>query len=80
MREVKPFFFEKGQNLGVRGTLAIGRAELQRRLEKATGTPAKVLPGGAERCRQIGIVTGGAGAEMKIAAGEGVDAFVTGEG
>lgn len=80
LREVKPFFFEKGRHLGVRGTLAIGRAELQRRLEKATGTPAKVLPGGAERCRRIGIVTGGAGAEMKIAASEGVDAFVTGEG
>src|ERR1051325_5545317 len=29
LRELKPFFFEKGRHLGVRGTLAIGRAELQ---------------------------------------------------
>jgi dinuclear metal center YbgI/SA1388 family protein len=80
LREVKPFFFDKGRHLGVRGTLAIERDELKRRLEKATGAPAKVLPGGGTKCRRIGIVTGGAGAEMKIAASEGVDTFVTGEG
>jgi dinuclear metal center YbgI/SA1388 family protein len=80
LRELKPFFFEKGRHLGVRGNLKITRAELQRRLEKATGAPAKSLPGGAEICRRIGIVTGGAGAEMKIAAAEGVDTFITGEG
>ena len=39
-----------------------------------------VLPGGAARCRKIGVVTGGAGAEMKTAADEGVDTFITGEG
>jgi putative NIF3 family GTP cyclohydrolase 1 type 2 len=32
------------------------------------------------KCRRIGIVTGGAGAEVKIAASEGVDTFITGEG
>ena len=80
LRDLKPFFFEKGRHLGIRGTLAIGRDQLQGRLEKATGAPAKVLPGGDEKCRWIGIVTGGAGAEMKIAASEGVDTFVTGEG
>jgi dinuclear metal center YbgI/SA1388 family protein len=80
LRDVKPFFFEKGRHLGVRGTLAIDRDDLQKRLEKATGAPAKLLPGGATKCRKIGIVTGGAGAEMKIAASEGVDTFVTGEG
>jgi dinuclear metal center YbgI/SA1388 family protein len=80
LRELKPFFFDKGRHLGVCGTLPIGRSDLQQRLEKVTATPAKILPGGAEKCRQIGIVTGGAGAEMKIAAAEGVDTFVTGEG
>ena len=80
MRETKPFFFEKGQYLGVRGNLAVDRAELQRRLEKATGVSAKLLPGGSKKCRRVGIVTGGAGAEMKIAAAEGVDTFITGEG
>src|ERR1041385_156609 len=42
LRELKPFFFEKGRHLGVRGDLKISRAELQRRLEKATGVPAKL--------------------------------------
>ena len=40
----------------------------------------KLLPGGPKVCRRIGVVTGGAGAEVKIAASEGVDTFVTGEG
>lgn len=31
-------------------------------------------------CRRIGVVTGGAGAELKVAASEGVDTFITGEG
>lgn len=80
IREFNPFFFDKGRHLGVRGNLNLDRDELARRLEKATGAPAKILPGGPARCRKIGIVTGGAGAEMKIAAAEGVDTFITGEG
>jgi dinuclear metal center YbgI/SA1388 family protein len=80
IRKFTPFFFEKGRHLGVRGNLNIDRDELARRLEKATEASAKILPGGPARCRKIGIVTGGAGAEMKIAAAEGVDTFVTGEG
>ena len=31
-------------------------------------------------CRRIGIVTGGAGGDLKTAAAEGVDTFITGEG
>jgi putative NIF3 family GTP cyclohydrolase 1 type 2 len=31
-------------------------------------------------CRRIGVVTGGAGGDLKMAAAEGVDAFITGEG
>ena len=80
VREFNPFFFDKGRHLGVRGNLNLDRDELARRLEKATGAPSKILPGGPSRCRKIGIVTGGAGAEMKIAAAEGVDTFITGEG
>jgi len=80
LKGIVPFFFEKGRHLGVRGTLKTQRDELMRRLEKATGFPAKLLPGGREQCHKIGIVTGGAGAEMKIAASEGVDTFITGEG
>jgi putative NIF3 family GTP cyclohydrolase 1 type 2 len=31
-------------------------------------------------CRAVGVVTGGAGAELNLAAQAGVDTFVTGEG
>ena len=80
IRSPKPFFVERGQAIGLRGELNLTRAQLARRLAKATGNEPTVLPGGAARCRKIGVVTGGAGAEMKTAADEGVDTFITGEG
>jgi len=80
LTRLKPFFYEHGQMLGFKSQTKISRAELARRLERATGVKPKVIPGGAEICRQIGVVTGGAGAELKLAAKEGVDTFITGEG
>ncbi len=80
LRNLKPFFFEKGRHLGLRAPAAVSRDELARRLENVLRVEVKVLPGGPERCQKIGIVTGGAGAELKIAASEGVDTFITGEG
>ena len=76
----RPFFESKGQHLGFRSTVNISRSELVRRLERATNHPVRLLPGGPERCRKIGVVTGGAGAELGVAADEGVDTFITGEG
>jgi putative NIF3 family GTP cyclohydrolase 1 type 2 len=49
-------------------------------LAAATGTAPKLLPGGKETCERIGIVTGGAGGDLKTAAAAGVDTFITGEG
>jgi putative NIF3 family GTP cyclohydrolase 1 type 2 len=49
-------------------------------LDKATGSKPKIIPGGKDICKTIGIVTGGAGAELKSVAAEGVDTFITGEG
>jgi dinuclear metal center YbgI/SA1388 family protein len=76
----QPFFSVKGQQLGVQARTSIDRNDLTGRLAKATGASVTVIPGGPTRCRRIGIVTGGAGAEVKIAAAEGVDTFITGEG
>jgi putative NIF3 family GTP cyclohydrolase 1 type 2 len=50
------------------------------RLQKATGAVPRLIPGGPEICRRIGVVTGGAGAELKVAADAGADTFITGEG
>ncbi|MBN8502324.1 MAG: Nif3-like dinuclear metal center hexameric protein [Sphingomonadales bacterium] len=39
-----------------------------------------LLPGGTSQCRRIGVCTGGAGSQLKLAASEDVDTFITGEG
>ncbi len=44
------------------------------------GAEPLVIPAGPETCRRIGVVTGGAGGDLKKAAAEGVDTFITGEG
>lgn len=80
LKGLKPFFFDHGEYLGFRSETKITRQALADRLLKATGTRPLVIPGGPEICRRIGVVTGGAGSELKIAAHEGVDTFVTGEG
>lgn len=79
-KKLGPFFFEKGQHIGLRAEVKMSRDELASRLAQATGTTPKLLPGGPAECRRIGIVTGGAGAELKKAEEEGVDTFITGEG
>ena len=53
---------------------------MAKKLERATGAKPKIIPGGKNICGKIGVVTGGAGAELKLAAAEGVDTFITGEG
>ncbi len=80
LRNFKPFFRMKEQFLGLQSVTSIPRDELARRLANVTKTEAKLLPGGPKVCRRIGVVTGGAGAEVKLAASEGVDTFITGEG
>jgi dinuclear metal center YbgI/SA1388 family protein len=80
LNNLKPFFFSHGQNIGLKTSTNISRTELAKRIERATGVKPKVIPGGKEICSRIGIVTGGAGGELKQAAAEGVDTFITGEG
>jgi putative NIF3 family GTP cyclohydrolase 1 type 2 len=79
-RNLEPFYLEKGRHIGWRTVARISREDLTKGLEKILGRAPLVLPGGGAQCKQIGIVTGGAGSGLKIAAQEGVDTFVTGEG
>ena len=76
----RPFFYEKSQNIGALANANLSRLELGRRLHEVLGITPKLLPGGGDRCRRIGIVTGDAGSELKKAAAAGVDTFITGEG
>lgn len=80
LKKLKPFFETKGRCIGFRSMTSIARADLARLLAKATGHEPVVIPGGPALCRRIGVVTGGAGDDLKLAAQEGVDTFITGEG
>jgi dinuclear metal center YbgI/SA1388 family protein len=70
----------KGQPVGVAGRLEIRREALAARLDEVLAGRVRIAPGGPERIRRVGVVTGG-GADLIGAAVEaGLDALVTGEG
>ncbi len=79
-KKLRPFFFTKEQFVGFQTATNIARAELGQRLQRAVGGDVKLLPGGPITCRRVGVVTGGAGSDLKLATREGVDTFITGEG
>jgi len=80
LKNLKPFFESHGQTIGFKSQTKISRAELAKKLERVTGVKPEIIPGGNDICQKTGVVTGGAGAELKLAAAEGVDTFITGEG
>lgn len=79
-KKLEPFFFDRGRYLGFKASAKMSRDALGGKLAAVLGAQPTVLPGGAAQCRKIGVVTGGAGAELLVAASEGVDTFITGEG
>jgi dinuclear metal center YbgI/SA1388 family protein len=80
LRQLKPFFTSHGQTIGFKSRTRLSRADLAKKLERATGVKPTVIPGGKTVCEHIGVVTGGAGGDLKLAAQEGIDTFITGEG
>ncbi len=80
LKNLKPFFTTRGQTIGFKSQMKISRNELASKLERATGGRPILIPGGKSICEKIGVVTGGAGGDLKLAAAEGVDTFITGEG
>ncbi|PAW75466.1 MAG: Nif3-like dinuclear metal center hexameric protein [Verrucomicrobiia bacterium Tous-C4TDCM] len=74
------FFDWKGTRLGLTANVEISRDELLERVATAVGGAVHLCPGGPERVRKIGVVTGGAGSEVALCAREGIDTFITGEG
>ena len=80
LKKPTSFFESKGQHIGARARAKVSRTDLAQRLQSAVGGKPIVIPGGPSVCRNIGVVTGGAGEEVKRAAAEGVDTFITGEG
>jgi dinuclear metal center YbgI/SA1388 family protein len=80
LRNLKPFFFSHGQHIGFQTQAHWPRAQLAYHLKLVLGKAPLILPAGPEICLRIGVVTGGAGGDLKKAAAEGIDTFVTGEG
>jgi dinuclear metal center YbgI/SA1388 family protein len=69
-----------GAKIGVQGSVDIARDDLADRLRRLLGGRVQVIPGGPDRCRRVGIVTGGAGTMIADARAAGCDTFITGEG
>jgi len=80
LKKLRPFFVSHGQTIGFQSRTKISRAELAAKFARATGAKPRIIPGGSGMCQRIGVVTGSAGGDLKLAAAEGVDTFITGEG
>jgi dinuclear metal center YbgI/SA1388 family protein len=81
LRKTRPFMAWKGIHLGVRARVRLDRDALIARVRSAVGGGrVHVCPAGPQKVARVGIVTGGAGAEVAQASAEGVDTFITGEG
>jgi dinuclear metal center YbgI/SA1388 family protein len=76
----EPFFLHNGKNLGYAVLTKIDRAELIDRLRRVLGRELWVCASGPAEVRRVGILTGGAGAQVERAKAEGIDTFVSGEG
>jgi len=79
-KPLKPFLFWRGIHLGFKTHTPVSLKQLSLRLGRAVHGPVHVIPAGPTTCRRIGVVSGGAGGELRQAAQEGVDTFITGEG
>lgn len=69
-----------GIDIGVKGRLEIRREALTARLDELLGQPIRLLAGGPEQLRTVGVITGGGGSVIGAAIAAGLDAYVTGEG
>jgi dinuclear metal center YbgI/SA1388 family protein len=74
------FAAHEGVDIGVTGSLEIRREALAARLDELLQTRVTMVPGGPERVRRVGVITGGGASYLGAARDAGLDALVTGEG
>ena len=70
----------RGIPLGVWGSLEIRREALAARLDEVLGGPVRMMAGGPERLRRVGVISGGGGSMIGQAIRAGLDGYITGEG
>ncbi|MGH7560767.1 MAG: Nif3-like dinuclear metal center hexameric protein [Gemmatimonadales bacterium] len=82
LEDLEPFDKWQGIPVGVQGRLdpPVDREAFARTVEEHVGATAKLIPGGPAACTRVGIITGGAGGQIRAAKEAGLDTFVTGEG
>lgn len=82
LEDVRPFGAYQGTPLGVAGALpqAVSSQEFKGRLRELLGGDVRLIPGGPEMIRTVGVISGGSAGSIGEAAAVGLDAFLTGEG
>jgi dinuclear metal center YbgI/SA1388 family protein len=70
----------KGVKIGVYGRLDLLREGLAARMHDLLGIPVRFVPGGPEKLKRVGVITGAGSAAIGEAIALGLDGFVTGEG
>lgn len=70
----------QGEPLGVWGATDWTRGEMEDAVRRTLGGEVRMVPGGPERIRSVGVVTGGGGGMIGAALEAGLDALITGEG
>ena len=80
LKPVRSFMENHGQDVALEAKALSSRVELERKLAGVLDVKLKVIPGGPNICRRVGIITGGAGGELAQVAKAGLDTFITGEG
>ncbi len=79
--EVRGWFGDyRGAPIGTWGELDLTREALCARLGEILEAPVRLIPGGPERARRVGIITGSAGGMIAQAKDAELDSFITGEG
>ena len=74
-----PFGSYQGAHTGWWAEAAVDREELKARLAAAVEGEARLIPGGPQEVKRVGIVTGGGSSALGEAAALGLDSLVTGE-
>jgi dinuclear metal center YbgI/SA1388 family protein len=88
LQQLEKFGTWRGMSIGVKGLLSnpMTPEEICRKLfygentiTSENTTPSVILPFGKEKCRSVGIISGGAGEDVSQAIDEELDCYITGE-
>jgi dinuclear metal center YbgI/SA1388 family protein len=74
------FASHEGRDIGITAECDMPRGELSALLERVLGGPVRLIAGGPERVRRVGVLTGSGGSLVEEAAARRLDTLITGEG